>query len=214
MALSKQAKEIVANFDETTKLGDIKKLGKEIRQDHDLALELWSQGSHSSRLLSTLLFDKKLLTEPDLDALAADLFKIEREQRNQLGDWLLANQLSKDRNLVSLMESWQVHTSPIMRRWYWYYQARLRWTGRTPPEGSSAALLDAIEPSIATEDPDVQWVMNFCVGWIGIFEPELRSRCIALGKEHELYKNDPVAKNCTPSYLPEFIRIEVEKRES
>lgn len=30
---------------------------------------------------------------------------------------------------------------------------------------------------------------------------------------HKLYKDDPVAKNCTPSYLPEFIRVEVAKRE-
>ena len=27
-----------------------------------------------------------------------------------------------------------------------------------------------------------------------------------------LYKDEKVAKNCTPSYLPEFIRIEVAKR--
>ena len=34
-----------------------------------------------------------------------------------------------------------------------------------------------------------------------------------MGKTLGLYKDEPVAKNCTPSYLPEFIRIEVAKRE-
>jgi hypothetical protein len=38
------------------------------------------------------------------------------------------------------------------------------------------------------------------------------ARCIKLGKALGLYKDEHVAKNCTPSYLPEFIRIEVAKR--
>lgn len=213
MALSKKAKEIVVGFGGGTKLGDIKKLGKELKQDHELALELWKQGGEHSRRLATLLFDKKQLSVSVLDSLAADMAKLDSEQRNQLGDWLLANQLSKDKKLVALMESWGEHPSPIMRRWYWYYQARQRWTGKVPAPGTSAELLSAIESSIDNEDPDVQWVMNFCAGWIGVYEPKLRARCVKLGKQSALYKDEIVAKNCTPSYLPEFIRIEVAKRE-
>lgn len=213
MALSKKAKDIAGKLEADCKLGDIKKLAKEIKTDHELALQLWSQGGHNPRLLSTLIFDKKQLTEDDLDSLAADLEKIEKDQRNQLGDWLLANQLGKDKRLVSQMETWREHRSAIMRRWYWYHQARLRWTGRIPPPGSSKQLLDEIETAIAGEDCDVQWVMNFCAGWIGVYEPKLRARCIRLGKSVGLYKDEKVARNCTPSYLPEFIRIEVAKRE-
>ena len=213
MALSKKAKVIVTAFSEETKLGDIKKLGKEIKKDHKLALELWSQGSHQSRLLSCLIFDKKLISESVLDALAADLIELQEDERDQLGDWILANQLTKERKLVSLMETWQDRTSPVMRRWFWYYQARLRWTGRTPPPENSSDLLHSIESTIGTECSEVQWAMNFCAGWIGVFEPKLRPGCVKLGRKLELYKNERVAKNCTPSYLPEFIRVEVGKRE-
>ena len=72
-------------------------------------------------------------------------------------------------------------------------------------------LLDAIENGMEGEVPAVQWAMNFTAGQIGKFEPALRKRCIKLGERIGLYKDDVVAKNCTPSYLPEFIRIEVEK---
>lgn len=212
MPLSRKAKETLAKLDGDSKLGDIKKLGKQIKTDHLLALELWEEGSHQSRLLATLIYDKKELTESDLEAIAADLKDVGEEQRNQIGDWLLANQLSKDKRLVALMESWREHPSPVLRRWYWYHQARLRWTGRTPPPDNSAELLSDMESRIASEEPEVQWVMNFCAGWIGVYEPELRSRCVKLGKDTKLYKDEVVAKNCTPSYLPEFIRIEVEKR--
>ncbi|MGI9456472.1 MAG: hypothetical protein ACR2NU_07915 [Aeoliella sp.] len=212
MALSVRAKKIVSEFADEPKLGDIKKRGKEIKKDHDLAMELWSTGDYYPRLLSTLIFDKKLLTRSDIDELASDLLKYDEDERSQLGDWLLANQLTKDKKLVARIETWQENPSPMLRRWFWYYQARLRWTGKTPPPENSAELLDALAASMGTAEPEVQWAMNFCAGQIGIFEPKLRSRCIKLGKQLGLYKNEPVAKNCTPSYLPELIRIEVAKR--
>lgn len=211
MALSAQVKKIVSEInDGEQKLGDIKKRGKEIKKDHNLAIELWSTGDYRARLLATLILDKKLLTESVVEELASDLLTHDENERAQLGDWLLANQLTKDRNLVALVESWEANSSPILRRFFWYHQARLRWTGKTPE--NSAALVDSLETNMATEEPEVQWAMNFCAGWIGIFEPKLRSRCIKLGKTIGLYKDEPVSKNCTPSYLPEFIRIEVAKR--
>lgn len=213
MAPSAKLKRIASGLNGKTKLGEIKKLGKEIKIDHELALELWSNGGHQPRLLATLIFDKKSLTEAQLDTIASDLADLDEEQRSQLSDWILANQLTKDKRLVSLLESWQNHASPVMRRWYWYYQARLRWTGRAHPLEKNSRLVDEIESSIASEDPEVQWAMNFCAGWIAVFEPSLRKQCIDLGIKHKLYKDDPVAKNCTPSYLPEFIRVEVAKRE-
>lgn len=54
--------------------------------------------------------------------------------------------------------------------------------------------------------------MNFTAGWIGVYDETLRDRCVSLGEETELYKGDFVSKGCTPNYLPEFIRIETDKR--
>ncbi len=211
--VSAAAKKIASELkNEDTKLGDIKKRGREIKKDHELAMELWATGAYHARLLSTLILDKKLLTQAAIDALAADMLAHDETERNQLADWLLANQLMKSRKTVALLESWEESASPVLRRLFWYHQARLRWTGQTPPE-NTGKLLAKLERKMATAHPDVQWAMNFCAGWIGVHEPDFRSRCIRLGEKVGLYKNDPVAKNCTPSYLPEFIRIEAAKRE-
>lgn len=211
MALSSRAKKIVNELTaQKPKLGDIKKHGKEIQKDHDLATELWSTGSHFPRLLATLIFDKKLLSMEVMEELAADLLDHDESERQQISEWILANQIQKDRKLTQLAESWGEHPSPVLRRLYWYQEARRRWMGKTPP--GSEELLTSIEAKLADEEPEVQWAMNFCCGWIGIFEPELRARCVALGEKTGLYRDEPVARNCTPSYLPEFIRIEVEKR--
>lgn len=209
---SKTAKRIASELGgEGTKMGDVRKHGKEIKKDHDLALELWSTGGYHARLLSTLIFDKKLLTQDVIDELAADMLDHPDDERDQLADWLLANQLMKDKQTVALLTSWRESPSAILRRLFWYHQARLRWTGQTPPD-NSAELLEFLERDLAKAPPVEQWAMNFCAGQIGVHEPEFRSRCVELGKRTGLYKDDPVSKNCTPSYLPEFIRIEVEKR--
>ena len=198
---------------ETIKLGDIKKMAREIKKDHELAMELWATGGFYPRLLAVLVMDSKELTQETISGLAEDLKTNELDHRQQIADWLLANQLTKSKKTVELLESWAKEPAPILRRLFWYYQARLRWTGKTPP-GNTADLLDALEADMAKEVPEVQWAMNFTAGWIGIHDPQYRSRCIELGEKLGLYRNDPVSRGCTPSYLPEFIRIEAAKRES
>lgn len=213
MALSARAKKLAAEVTkENVKLGDLRTRGKEIKKDHPLAIELWSTGEYHPRLLAILIFDTKLLSKEVVDQLAADILLHEVQERSHLTDWLLANQLAKDKKLSSLMTTWEQAPSPILRRLFWYHQARLRWMGQTPPD-NSAALLDSLERYMANAEPEVQWTMNFCACQIGVHEPKFRSRCIKLGKALGLYKDEHVSKNCTPSYLPEFIRIEVAKRE-
>ena len=42
-----------------TKLGDLRKIAKEIKKDHELALEFWSSTQFFARLLAILIMDKK-----------------------------------------------------------------------------------------------------------------------------------------------------------
>jgi 3-methyladenine DNA glycosylase AlkD len=211
--MSAKAKKVVSEFTgKSVKMGDIKKLAKKIKKDHELAMELWSTGVYHPRLLSILIFDKTLLSQDAIDQLASNMREHEEQECNQLSEWLLANQLMKSRKTVSLIESWEKNPSPILRRLFWYHQARLRWTGQVPPENTED-LLDSLEQDMANAEPEVQWAMNFCAGQIGVHQPEFRSRCIKLGKTSGLYKDEKVAPNCTPSYLPEFIKIEVAKRQ-
>jgi len=212
MTPTNKAKKLARELDsDQVKFGDIKKLGKDIKKDHGLALELWATGGYHSRLLSVLIMDKKLLDEELVNRIAADISEHQDKECEQLADWFLANQLTKDKKTISLLESSETSASPILRRLFWYYQARLRWTGQKPP-GNSEQLIASLEKNLAKEEPLVQWAMNFCAGQIGVHEPKFRTRCVKLGKAVGLYKDEVVAKNCTPSYLPEFIRIEVDKR--
>ena len=213
MVLSADATQIVSELSgENVKLGDIKKIAKGIKKDHELAMELWATGELNPRRLAILILDKKLITQELIDQLAADMLEHDEDEQNKLSEWFMANQLMKDKKTTALLQTWQAAPSPILRRLFWYHQARLRWMGKTDHD-NTLALLDFLEREMGNEVPNVQWAMNFCAGWIGVFVPELRPRCVKLGEKFGLYKGDPVARNCTPSYLPEFISIEAAKRE-
>jgi 3-methyladenine DNA glycosylase AlkD len=211
MKRSVQAENIAAQITSKTKLGDLRKMAKDIKKDHPLAMELWSSGEFLQRQLAILIMDNKLLSQDVINTLTNDMQAHPLEERNQLMDWLMANQLAKDKKTIALMESWEHSASALQRRIFWYYQARLRWMGQTPPPNTEA-LLSAIEKQIASEAPEVQWAMNFAAGWIGVFEKKYRARCIDVGQKTGLYKGDMVSKGCTPNYLPEFIAIESKKR--
>jgi 3-methyladenine DNA glycosylase AlkD len=211
MNLTSKAKNVLQQINSrNTKLGDLRIIAKDIKKDHELAIELWSTGGYFARQLAILIMDNKLLSQEFINQLDKDITKHVQEEKLQLIDWLMANQLSKDKKTVALMESWHNSPSTLQRRIFWYYQGRLRWVGQMPPPNSED-LLSLIEEQIEGEKPEVQWAMNFTAAQIGIFQSEFRSRCIALGERTGLYKDEIVAKNCTPNYLPQYIAIQVAK---
>ncbi|QFG53487.1 DNA alkylation repair protein [Chryseobacterium sp.] len=196
-----------------TKLGDLRQIAKNIRTNHPLALELWSTAELYPRLLAILIMDKKELTETVVQQLIYDMDSHTGTDRTQLADWLMANQLTKDKKGLSMLNSWEHHPSPLHRRLFWYHQGRLRWVGQQPPN-NTAALLEALDERMTTEEPEVQWAMNFTAGWIGIFDESHRQRCIEIGERTGLYIDMPVARNCAPDYLPAFIESELAKRKA
>ncbi|WP_316812608.1 DNA alkylation repair protein [Pedobacter heparinus] len=211
MQRSKKAEQLLGQINSKTKLGDLRKMAKEIKMDHALAIELWSSGDFLPRQLAILIMDNKVLTQELVDNLVQDIQGHPVNERNQLIDWLMANQLTKNKKTIALMESWENSPLPLQRRVFWYYQARLRWVGQVSPD-NTAYLLSAIEANIAGEAAEVQWAMNFTAGWIGIYDKKFRERCVAIGEATGLYKGEMVSKGCTPNYLPEFIAIESNKR--
>lgn len=210
MNLSTKATDILARIGSDTRLGDLRNMAGTIKKDHELAMELWSTGKYLTRQLAMLIMDKKLLTGQLINSMDKDIQEHKTDERLQLIDWLMANQLAKDKKTIALMERWENSSSPLQRRIFWYYQGRLRWVGQTPPPNSET-LLAKIESHIEKEVPEVQWAMNFTAAQIGIFQQEYRARCIALGERTGLYKNEKIAKNCRPNYLPLYIAIQVEK---
>ncbi|WP_448138537.1 hypothetical protein [Sphingobacterium siyangense] len=122
MKLSQKVENILTKITEkNTKLGDLRIIAKDIKKDHELAMELWSSKLFFVRQLAILIMDKKLLTEEVIDQLVADIKKHNENERLQMIDWLMANQLTKDKKTIALIESWEDNQSSLKRRIYWYF---------------------------------------------------------------------------------------------
>lgn len=212
MTLSAQAQKVYRQIIATdTKLGDLRILAKEIKTNSELAKELWSVGELFPRLLAILIMDQKEFTPEVIQQLFDEIQNHEFEERIQLADWLMANQLTKNKKTSSMLASWENDVLAIKRRLFWYFQGRLRWLGQVPPN-NTLNLLSSIEEKLLKEVPEVQWAMNFTAAWIGIYDKNLRKRCAEIGEKSGLYKDEIVARNCSPNYLPKLIEQEVKKR--
>ena len=99
--LSSKAKNILSQINSKTLLGDLRKIAKEIKKDHELAMELWSTEEFLPRLLAILIMDKNLLTEDDINKLVEEMQTHNYNERNNLMDWLFANQLTKDKKKIA-----------------------------------------------------------------------------------------------------------------
>ena len=111
MKLSSKADNILNQIDEKTKLGDLRVIAKDIKMDHDLGMELWASGKFLARQLAILIMDKKQLSQELINKLVNDIEQHNEEERNQLIDWLMANQLSKDKKTTAL--------SPVEKKQLW-----------------------------------------------------------------------------------------------
>ena len=212
MDTASRARQLLSEIhDQSTQLGDLRKMAATIKKDHTLAEMLWASERFLPRQLAILIMDKKQLNLTKISFLTKDMYAHPDAEKLALMDWFMAHQLMKDRQTIALIDSWHHNPEALFRRTFWYYQSRLRWVGQQPPDNTKQ-LLDWIEESIEEEMPEVQWAMNFAAAQIGIFDEKYRKRCIAIGENTGLYKNEVVAKNCTPNYLPLFISSQLAKQ--
>jgi hypothetical protein len=73
------------------------------------------------------------------------------------------------------------------------------------------ALRDRIEKEMPKAIPEEQWTMNSTLGAIGIHDPKLRKRAIAIGEKIGLHRDWLVAKGCIPPYVPVWVEAMVKR---
>src|SRR5438034_9486537 len=55
------------------KMGDIRAIAKSIKTDHELGVKLWETGNLEAMLLATLIMKPKLLSEDEVERMAASV---------------------------------------------------------------------------------------------------------------------------------------------
>lgn len=179
-------------------MGNIRKVAKEIRTDHELALQLWDTGIIDARLLALLLLKAKLLTADQVDAMVRSSGFV------QVFDWLDSNVLRHHVDKEALRQRWENDPDPWAARAYWSLTAER--VGKNPEGLGIPGLLDRIEVEMEGAAPEPQWTMNNTLAGIGIHFPEHRERALAIGESLGVYRDYPTPKGCTSPFAPIWIR--------
>src|SRR5690606_30143299 len=187
------------------RLGDIRKLAKQIKTNHDLAMALWETGNIDARLLAILLLKPKQLSNGELDRMGRSVNFV------QVADWFNAYVVKKHPAKEALRQEWMHIDDPWLARAGWSLTSER--IGKSPEGLDLSALLDRIESEMGTAAPEVQWTMNFCLAGIGIHFPKYRKRAIAIGEALGIYRDFPVSKGCTSPFAPIWIN-EMVRRQS
>jgi len=176
------------------KFGDIRKVAKQIKTDHDLAKMLWATGQVEARLLATLVCKPKAFTLDELDMMVRSILW------SREADWFLSYVIRKHPEADASREMWMGADN----RW----AARAGWdltSARVPRKHEGvdlSGLLDRLEADAPDAPEEVQWTMNNTLLAIGIHHAAHRDRAIELGEKLQLFHDYPVSKGCVSPFAP------------
>ena len=185
-------------------LGDIKKLAKKLKRDHELGQALWATGNIDAQFLATLLVKPDQLSAEELDAM------VREGTFDRVADWLNSYVVKLHPDKEALRERWMTDPDPMAARAGWNLTA-----GRVvkQPEGLDLdALLDRLEAEMGDAPPAAQWTMNFALVEIGIHFPKHRKRALAIGEQLGVFSDYPTSKGCTSPFAPIWINAMVERQ--
>lgn len=186
------------------KLGDLRKMAKAIKTNHNLALELWETENIDARFLAILLMKPKSLSRTELDQMVRSV------NFDRVADWLNSYIVKVHPDNESLRAEWLQSDNPMAARAGWNLTS-IR-IAKSPEGLDINALLDRLETEMGNATLTVQWTMNFTLVEIGIHMPEHRERAIAIGETLGIYRDYPVPKGCTSPFAPIWINEMVSRQ--
>lgn len=180
-------------------MGPLRALGKKLKTDHPLALELWKTGRTDAMLLATMVMAPDKLTAKEVEGMVApltDFHLVDELTYKVAADAPWADDLSKKwvgskKELIG-RAGWNLLVSKILQK-----------------RVSSAEcndILKTIEAQKRAVPTKTAEAMMRCLVEIGVRFPEHRKRAIDIGTKWGIIDPDrPVPKGCTPFYAPAWI---------
>lgn len=189
--------------DHGVNLTHLRTLAKQLKTQHELALQLWATRDTAARLLATLMCKPNALSMAELNAMVRDI------RSPKLLDWFIVNVVKRSRHAEELRQLWKDDDDLV---------GRAGWSLTTERVVKNAegldldALLDQIEKEMKRAPAQKQWAMNHCLAEIGIHHSELRARAIGIGERLAVLIDYPASPGCTPPYAPIWIAEMVRRR--
>jgi len=184
-------------------LSRLRDIGKRLKVRHELALDLWATEDTAARLLATLVARPRAFTADELDRM------IRQIHAPKLLDWFVTNLVKPGKLAEPMRLRWMDEGGLVGRAGWSLTTDRVI---RNPDGLELEALLDRIEAEMRSAAEVKQWPMNHCLAEIGIRNPRLRGRAMAIGKALAVLIDYPASPGCIPPYAPIWIEQMVRRQ--
>lgn len=191
--------------DHGVNLTKLRAVAKRLKIQPDLARELWETGDTAAKLLSILICRPRAFTGEQLDAM------LRGAGAPKVHGWLVNYVVKKNPHAEDLRRVWLDDPDPVVASAGWALTTER--VGKKPAGLDLDGLLDTIEAEMKDAPERLQWAMNECLANIGIENPALRARAVAIGERLEVLKDYPTPPNCTSPFAPSWIAEMVRRRE-
>ncbi|CAH0123254.1 DNA alkylation repair protein [Microbacterium sp. Bi121] len=184
-------------------LSKMRALAKQVKTNHALGKELWATGETAPRLLALLISKPREFSADELDAML-------RETRApKVNEWFVSYIAKKSPLAEEMRQRWFGDADPTVSAAAWSLTSE---RVVKKPEGLDLEhLLDLIERDMKDAPTRPQWAMNETLANIGIRNPDLRPRALAIGNELQVLADYPTAAGCISPFAPIWI-TEMSKR--
>lgn len=182
------------------KVGDLKPLQKQIKNDHPLAMELFETKNSDAQYLAGLIADPKAFSIADFERWA-DL-----STWYMISEYALAWNLAENENCMLVCKDWINSSDPIRKSSGW--AALAAHLGITKDENlpyeDLAHLLKKAESELSNEKGRVAYTMNgFIIALGGV--TGFTDQCIEIGKRIGKIEIDMGKTSCKVPYIPDYI---------
>ncbi len=179
---------------------NLKKLRKQIGDDHSLALQLWDTGNTDARSLATMVADPEELTPSEATQWMKDVTYPPHENE-------VASVVAKSSFGLSKMRQWRKQKSEYARTTgYAILASMLKDDPDSIEELECERILKEVESEIHRSPNRVRYAMIMAVIAIGIYKPDLRDDALAAGGRIGDVEVDHGETSCTTPQIVPYIK--------
>lgn len=150
----------------------LRKLAREIGQDHPQALDLWATGIHEARILAGLVADPARATDAMLEAWVADFDSW--DVVDQVCDYIRRTRFAYEK-----VHAWAQRPEEFVKRAAFALIAELAWHDKQASDEKLAAFFPVIVEASDDDRNFVKKAVNWALRNLGKRNPALNARAIA-----------------------------------
>ena len=191
------------------KIGDLKKLVKYVKKDHELALQLFNSGNHDAMYLAGLSVNPKLISKETLQDWAKKAYWY------MVAEYTVAGVAAESDYALELTREWMQSEDEMVSVCGWSTYSN--YLSITPDEkldiAEIRALLNQVKHTIHEERNRVRYVMNGFVMSVGSYVTELNDEAKQVAEHIGKVQVDVGKTACKVPLATEYIKkVEVKDR--